>query len=118
MTGVVDEYEGPWFASILNIGALIGCFVAGWTIEKYGRRLSLMFLALPFIFGWLIICGSTSVAMLCFGRMLTGVGGKYLHFANLNIRSVICFHVHNVISHFRFPCFRRNGGSCGASLHC
>lgn len=42
-------------------------------VEKIGRKLSLMFCALPFIFGFTVIIAAQNHWMLYVGRVLTGV---------------------------------------------
>ncbi|XP_053204136.1 facilitated trehalose transporter Tret1-like [Panonychus citri] len=61
-----------WFASILALSALFGGIFAGQSIEKFGRRLTLMLISVPFIAGWLLIAYSTRVDVLLAGRVLTG----------------------------------------------
>ncbi|XP_025016625.1 facilitated trehalose transporter Tret1-like [Tetranychus urticae] len=61
-----------WFASILALAALFGGIIAGQSIEKIGRRLTLMLLSVPFVAGWLCIAYATKVQVLLIGRALTG----------------------------------------------
>jgi len=42
-------------------------------VEKIGRKLSLMFCAIPFIFGFTIIVAAQNHWMLYVGRVLTGL---------------------------------------------
>ncbi|KAF4074441.1 hypothetical protein AMELA_G00239360 [Ameiurus melas] len=65
--------EGSWFGSVVTIGAGLGGLLGGWVVEKIGRKLSLMFCALPFIFGFTIIIAAQNHWMLYVGRVLTGV---------------------------------------------
>lgn len=59
--------------SVVTIGAGLGGLLGGWVVEKIGRKLSLMFCALPFIFGFTIIIAAQNHWMLYVGRVLTGV---------------------------------------------
>ncbi|XP_066511234.1 solute carrier family 2, facilitated glucose transporter member 8-like [Hoplias malabaricus] len=65
--------EASWFGSVVTIGAGLGGLFGGWIVEKIGRKLSLMFCALPFIFGFTIIIAAQSHWMLYMGRVLTGL---------------------------------------------
>ncbi|KAF7687386.1 solute carrier family 2, facilitated glucose transporter member 8 [Silurus meridionalis] len=65
--------EASWFGSVVAIGAGVGGLLGGWVVEKIGRKLSLMFCALPFIFGFTIIIAAQNHWMLYVGRVLTGV---------------------------------------------
>lgn len=55
------------------MGAAIGGLLGGWMVEKIGRKLSLMFCSLPFVFGFTIIIAAQNVWMLYIGRLLTGL---------------------------------------------
>ncbi|KAI4876571.1 hypothetical protein NFI96_016601 [Prochilodus magdalenae] len=65
--------EGSWFGSVVTIGAGLGGLLGGWIVEKLGRKLSLMFCSLPFIFGFTIIIAAQNHWMLYVGRVLTGL---------------------------------------------
>ncbi|KAG7318381.1 hypothetical protein KOW79_018136 [Hemibagrus wyckioides] len=65
--------EASWFGSVVTIGAGLGGLLGGWVVDKIGRKLSLMFCALPFIFGFTIIIAAQNHWMLYVGRVLTGV---------------------------------------------
>ena len=59
--------------SIVTVGAAAGGLLGGWMVEKIGRKLSLMFCSLPFVFGFTIIIAAQNVWMLYVGRLLTGL---------------------------------------------
>lgn len=59
--------------SIVTVGAAVGGLLGGWMVEKIGRKLSLMFCSLPFVFGFTVIIAAQNVWMLYAGRMLTGL---------------------------------------------
>lgn len=61
------------FQSIVTVGAAAGGLLGGWMVEKIGRKLSLMFCSLPFVFGFTIIIAAQNVWMLYLGRVLTGL---------------------------------------------
>lgn len=58
---------------MVTIGAALGGLLGGWIVEKIGRKLSLMFCAVPFIFGFTIIIAAQNHWMLYVGRVLTGL---------------------------------------------
>lgn len=62
-----------FFQSIVTVGAAAGGLLGGWMVEKIGRKLSLMFCSLPFVFGFTIIIAAQNVWMLYVGRVLTGL---------------------------------------------
>lgn len=57
----------------MTIGAALGGLLGGWIVEKIGRKLSLMFCAVPFIFGFTIIIAAQNHWMLYVGRVITGL---------------------------------------------
>lgn len=61
------------FQSIVTVGAAVGGLLGGWMVDKIGRKLSLMFCSLPFVFGFTIIIAAQNVWMLYLGRVLTGL---------------------------------------------
>ncbi|XP_069025443.1 solute carrier family 2, facilitated glucose transporter member 8 [Embiotoca jacksoni] len=69
----LDSDQASWFGSIVTLGAAAGGLLGGWMVEKIGRKLSLMFCSLPFVFGFTIIVAAQNVWMLYAGRVLTGV---------------------------------------------
>ncbi|XP_042344758.1 solute carrier family 2, facilitated glucose transporter member 8 [Plectropomus leopardus] len=69
----LDDDQASWFGSIVTVGAAAGGLLGGWMVEKIGRKLSLMFCSLPFVFGFTIIIAAQNVWMLYVGRVLTGL---------------------------------------------
>lgn len=69
----LDKEEASWFGSIVTIGAAIGGLLGGWMVDKIGRKLSLMFCSIPYIFGFTIIIAAQNIWMLYLGRVLTGL---------------------------------------------
>ncbi|XP_051960564.1 solute carrier family 2, facilitated glucose transporter member 8 [Xyrauchen texanus] len=65
--------EASWFGSVVTIGAAFGGLVGGWIVDRIGRKLSLMFCAIPFIFGFTTIIAAQNHWMLYVGRVLTGL---------------------------------------------
>lgn len=69
----IDSVLFSVLQSIVTIGAAIGGLLGGWMVDKIGRKLSLMFCALPYIFGFTIVIAAQNVWMLYLGRVLTGL---------------------------------------------
>ncbi|KAK1792013.1 hypothetical protein P4O66_001796 [Electrophorus voltai] len=59
--------------SVVTIGAGLGGLLGGWVVERIGRKLTLMFCAMPFIFGFTIMIAAQNHWMLYVGRILTGL---------------------------------------------
>ncbi|XP_022623861.1 solute carrier family 2, facilitated glucose transporter member 8 [Seriola dumerili] len=69
----LDDVQASWFGSIVTLGAAAGGLLGGWMVDKIGRKLSLMFCSLPFVFGFTVIIAAQNVWMLYLGRVLTGL---------------------------------------------
>lgn len=50
----------------------IGCLIAVFLLDRFGRKTTLLILNVPFVIGWCIISMSDSMCLLLFGRILTG----------------------------------------------
>ncbi|KAL2662618.1 hypothetical protein AAZV13_02G050900 [Glycine max] len=62
------------FGSLSNVGAMVGATVSGQLAEYFGRKGSLIFAAVPNIFGWLAISIAKDTSLLFMGRLLEGFG--------------------------------------------
>lgn len=69
----IDSVLFSVLQSIVTIGAAIGGLLGGWMVDKIGRKLSLMFCSIPYIFGFTIIIAAKNIWMLYLGRVLTGL---------------------------------------------
>ncbi|XP_068560050.1 solute carrier family 2, facilitated glucose transporter member 8 [Cebidichthys violaceus] len=69
----LDADQASWFGSIVTVGAAAGGLLGGWMVGKIGRKLTLMFCSLPFVFGFTLIIAAQNVWMLYVGRVFTGV---------------------------------------------
>ena len=67
----------PFFFSFLQslvaVGAIFGCPIGGWAIDKFGRKRTLLLCSVPFELGWLLISFAQDRAMLYSGRITTGL---------------------------------------------
>ncbi|KTF85106.1 hypothetical protein cypCar_00023015 [Cyprinus carpio] len=69
----LSKDEASWFGSVVTLGAALGGLLGGWIVERIGRKLSLMFCAVPFICGFTVIIAAQNHWMLYVGRVLTGL---------------------------------------------
>uniref|UniRef100_A0A336KU46 CSON014839 protein n=1 Tax=Culicoides sonorensis TaxID=179676 RepID=A0A336KU46_CULSO len=74
-SGVLTIDEASWTNSIMCIGGAFATLFFGYTSEKFGRKLSLISLAVPTLCGWLFIEFGTNVIHLYIARFLGGFGG-------------------------------------------
>ncbi|KAI9314185.1 sugar transporter [Dichotomocladium elegans] len=59
--------------SLMGAGAVIGCLIAGWMSDRWGRRDSVAVAALVFIVGGVLQTASVHVAMQLVGRFISGL---------------------------------------------
>ncbi|KAF2885230.1 hypothetical protein ILUMI_20949 [Ignelater luminosus] len=64
-----------WISSIMPLGAASAQIYMAFTLDLFGRRLSMLIIAIPFVIGFLILALSNSFAMFCLGRFITGFCG-------------------------------------------
>jgi len=60
---------------VYGLGAVVGGVLFTYLSFYYGQRKTILCLAIPDLFGWIMIGLSSNVAMLCTGRFLTGIAG-------------------------------------------
>ncbi|XP_064482637.1 uncharacterized protein LOC135395335 [Ornithodoros turicata] len=61
-----------WFGSLLNMGALFGCYFGGALCQAVGRLRALSFCCLGFILSWLALAYAGQRIVLYVGRVCTG----------------------------------------------
>ena len=70
-----DSNGASWFGSLVNIGGMFGCPLAGCLMDRFGRRSTLLYGLWPFLLGYAMISqGATDDRLLYVGRLLSGVG--------------------------------------------
>ncbi|XP_048486574.1 facilitated trehalose transporter Tret1 isoform X2 [Plutella xylostella] len=70
---VISESEASWVASLLCLGAFWGAVPAGLISEHFGRKKTLLYLALPLLVSWILVASSPNVYGLYVGRFVAGV---------------------------------------------
>jgi len=71
------------FSAMVPFGAMVSSPIAGWLLDTLGRHMALMFCALPYTIGWLLIIltrlttGQSFLPVLYIGRFFTGAGMGY-----------------------------------------
>jgi SP family facilitated glucose transporter-like MFS transporter 8 len=68
----VDLEEGSWIAGIFGIGAIFGALLSAYLGNQYGRKMSLILLAVPDLLGWILVASSQNLGMMLAGRFLAG----------------------------------------------
>ncbi|CAG7817079.1 unnamed protein product [Allacma fusca] len=73
--GDVSANMETWIASIVAIGACLASPLAGFCMQRLGRKSSLVLFSAPYVLGWLLITFANSIAMIMVGRFVTGLCG-------------------------------------------
>lgn len=59
-------------ASIVLLPMAFGCLLAGFLMDRCGRKLTILIVNVPFVVGWCVISMSNCMAVLLVGRAITG----------------------------------------------
>ncbi|NXC69125.1 GTR6 protein, partial [Anhinga anhinga] len=71
----LDQHTASWFGSVFTLGAAAGGLSAMFLNDRLGRKLSIMFSAVPSAVGYALMAGAQGIGMLLLGRVLTGYAG-------------------------------------------
>ncbi|XP_024418157.3 solute carrier family 2, facilitated glucose transporter member 6 isoform X2 [Desmodus rotundus] len=71
----LTKVQASWFGSVFTLGAAAGGLSAMLLNDLLGRKLSIMFSAVPSVAGYALMAGARGLWMLLLGRMLTGFAG-------------------------------------------
>ena len=71
--GKMTESQTNWFASLLFLGALLGCILAFLSVDYLGLKLQLMCSAVISAIGWWLIVSNFHISLLLIGRALCGI---------------------------------------------
>lgn len=74
--GRLDDNYANWFASLYYVGCLLGCILASYVVDMYGRKLTCLVANTVLALGWWLILADFHVSMLLIGRTLCGIGGS------------------------------------------
>ncbi|KAJ2940007.1 hypothetical protein O0L34_g14038 [Tuta absoluta] len=69
----MTQSEASWVACLLCLGALFGAVPAGLISQFFGRKKTLVYLALPLVVSWIMVASSPNVYGLYVGRVVGGV---------------------------------------------
>ena len=69
----VSGGDKGWIVSLLLLGALIGCFLGGYLMGKYGRKITMYISAGFFTSGYALMLCAQNVIYLFIGRIICGV---------------------------------------------
>ncbi|THZ18230.1 myo-inositol transporter [Aureobasidium pullulans] len=70
----VTDHEKEAITALCAAGAFVGSIIAGLTSDKYGRKPAIWFASVLFTIGAVVQAASYSIAQMCVGRFLIGLG--------------------------------------------
>ncbi|CAG9769159.1 unnamed protein product [Ceutorhynchus assimilis] len=70
----VSTTQVAMLASFLPLGAVTGPILAGWVADRYGRKFTMMLLAVPSIAGFCILAFAKMIELWYLARFLLGIG--------------------------------------------
>ncbi|XP_055585148.1 facilitated trehalose transporter Tret1-2 homolog [Uranotaenia lowii] len=74
-SGPLSLVEGSWITANLCLGGFLGNTLAGWTTERFGRKLTAYMAAIPQILAWMMVIFGTNAYYLMASRFLGGFSG-------------------------------------------
>ncbi|KAB7501270.1 Sugar transporter ERD6-like 6, partial [Armadillidium nasatum] len=77
----LTNMQNSWFTSVSNVGAMIGCPFAGFSINILGRRGTIIYAVIPALIGWIFIVFAQNFEMLVIGRLITGTSCSLISLA-------------------------------------
>lgn len=60
--------------SLICIGAMCGSFIASYTLDRFGRKNTILSTTFFFAVGWILIAAAQNSAMFFIGRLICGAG--------------------------------------------
>ncbi|CAI9732592.1 solute carrier family 2, facilitated glucose transporter member 8-like [Octopus vulgaris] len=69
----LHEQQAAWFGSMVTIGAMLGGPIAGWFVEKHGRKYTMNFISVPLIVGWCLLIATSNVILFYLSRIVSGI---------------------------------------------
>lgn len=98
MAFTITESEKSWIVSIMDFGNFLSPIIAGYTMDKFGRKKALILSAFIFIASSIFVLKATSGEDLFMGRLLAGIGKGFAftvtpiyvaEFSSKNIRGAL-----------------------------
>lgn len=71
----VSEAAFSWIGSAMTLGAAFICIPIGFLMNLIGRKLTMLFLVLPFTLGWALLIWAQNVEMMYAARFILGISG-------------------------------------------
>ncbi|CAH0552147.1 unnamed protein product [Brassicogethes aeneus] len=75
----ISREQDTWIGSIINIGSMVGPFPFGFISGRFGRKIALLSIAVPYFISYVILAFARDVNLYYFARLFAGIsiGGGY-----------------------------------------
>lgn len=71
----INSEQFSWIGAALTLGAASVCIPIGFLMNLIGRKLTMLFLVLPFSLGWALLIWAANVEMMYAARYILGIAG-------------------------------------------
>ncbi|KAK7075587.1 Solute carrier 2 (Facilitated glucose transporter) member 8 [Halocaridina rubra] len=65
--------QANWFSSVTNLSAVLGSFAGGYSMNRIGRKTTIILNAVVYLVGWILVGAAQSFGMLMAGRVVGGI---------------------------------------------
>ena len=69
----VTNDESSWIAAFMVLGTIVGPIPTAWSVDRFGRKKTLLFAAIPLVAAWFLVGFAKSVFVLYVARFLSGI---------------------------------------------
>ena len=89
LTFHLDDNGLSWFGSLALLGAAFGGIICHFTMDRFGRKITLLLSGVPYTIGWFVIVTAVNTPMLYTGRAISGLSlGITLPLASVYISEI------------------------------
>ena len=89
LTFHLDDNGLSWFGSLSLLGAAFGGLLCHFTMDRFGRKITLLLSGVPYTIGWLLIVTAANTPMVYTGRAISGLSlGITLPLASVYISEI------------------------------
>lgn len=66
--------QSSWINSMMILSSVISALPAAYVADRFGRKITMLIGAVPYMLGWLVLIFATTVYELYIARVLPGIG--------------------------------------------
>lgn len=71
----ISQIQMDFASSVLTIGLALSCLPVGWSMNKFGRKWTMIGTVVPYMIGWILLIFAKNFQMLLIGRFCLGLAG-------------------------------------------